>query len=111
MIITKQGTTSVVTREATTFPEFMQRLQREYTKLQHENMVVDLFSLESVTHVEVADFLSLSQKHQEGNKSFVIVSRSVDIDKVPEALQVVPTLQEAHDIIEMEEIERDLFSE
>ena len=32
----------------------------------------------------------------------------VDADEVPEEIIVVPTLQEARDIIEMEEIERDL---
>ena len=109
MIITKQGTTSIVTREATTFQEFMQRLGDEYPRLQHDHIIIDLFSLESITHVEIADFLSLSKNHRSNKKSFVIVSRSVAIDKVPEELSVVPTLQEAHDIIEMEEIERDLL--
>lgn len=111
MIITKQGTTSIVTREATTFEQFMERLHKEYPKLQHDHLIIDLFSLEGITHVEIADFLSLSKDHRAHRKSFVIVSRSVAIDKVPDELSVVPTLQEAHDIIEMEEIERDLLSE
>ena len=45
----------------------------------------------------------LSEKH-----SFVIVSENIDIDKIHEDLIVVPTQQEAFDIIEMEEMERDL---
>ena len=40
--------------------------------------------------------------------SFVIVATNVSIDEIDEKLIVVPTLQEARDIIEMEEIERDL---
>ena len=41
-------------------------------------------------------------------KSFVIIVSDFDFNKVSDKLTVVPTLQEAHDIIEMEEIERDL---
>ncbi len=111
MIVTKQGTTSIVTRESSTFQEFMKRLQDMYAKLAHDHLIIDLFSLEGISHVEVADFLSLSKEHRQKNKSFVIVSRTVDVAKAPEALMIVPSLQEAHDIIEMEEIERDLLSE
>jgi hypothetical protein len=38
----------------------------------------------------------------------VIVTDRVDFDEMPDEIVVVPTLQEAYDIIEMEEIERDL---
>ena len=53
-------------------------------------------------------FSQLSGKHKERNKSFVIVSEGIDLDDVPEELVIVPTLQEAIDIIEIENIERDL---
>jgi hypothetical protein len=38
----------------------------------------------------------------------VIVSDTISYDNAPEELSITPTIQEAHDIIEMEEIERDL---
>jgi hypothetical protein len=38
----------------------------------------------------------------------VIVADGIDFTAVPESLVVVPTVLEAHDVIEMEEIERDL---
>ena len=53
-------------------------------------------------------FSDLSKAHQKGKKSFVIVADGIDFNVVPTKLIVVPSLQEAHDIIEMEEIERDL---
>ncbi|MDH3323482.1 MAG: ribonuclease Z, partial [Flavobacteriaceae bacterium] len=40
--------------------------------------------------------------------SFVIVSDKVNLDGIPDEIIVVPTMQEAYDVIEMEEIERDL---
>ena len=41
-------------------------------------------------------------------KSMIIISDAVDFDKVPNYLNVVPSVLEAHDMIEMDEIERDL---
>ena len=38
----------------------------------------------------------------------MIVAENIDFNDVPASLLVVPTLLEAHDMIEMEEIERDL---
>jgi len=38
----------------------------------------------------------------------VIISKGINIDKIPEELNVVPTFTEATDILEMDAIERDL---
>ena len=40
--------------------------------------------------------------------SFVTIKPSINIDDFPENINIVPTLQEAEDMIEMESIERDL---
>ena len=53
-------------------------------------------------------FLKTSNLHRKTKQSFVIVNDAIDFDDVPFEMIVVPTLQEAGDIIEMEEIERDL---
>ena len=52
--------------------------------------------------------MPLSAQHKKSKKSFVIVVPDFDYNAIPEKLTVVPSLLEAHDIIEMEEIERDL---
>ena len=54
------------------------------------------------------EFLNISNTHRAKRKSFVLVSNKVSFDEVPDEICVVPTLREARDIIEMEEIERDL---
>jgi hypothetical protein len=41
-------------------------------------------------------------------KSFVVVVGTMSVSQLPEDIATAPTLQEALDIIEMEEIERDL---
>ncbi|WP_337251719.1 hypothetical protein [Maribacter halichondriae] len=61
-----------------------------------------------MTSNDVLEFLELSNAHRSTKKSFVIVTDKVSYDEVPDEISVVPTIQEARDIIEMEEIERDL---
>jgi hypothetical protein len=53
-------------------------------------------------------FLDLAKNHKKEKKSLVLVTDTINLNDVPNKLTVVPTLLEAHDIIEMEEIERDL---
>ena len=52
--------------------------------------------------------MDLTKLHKKGKKSLVLVTDTIDFNAVPVSVTVVPTLLEAHDIIEMEEIERDL---
>ena len=62
--------------------------------------------------MSAADFiekiLKISESHQKGKRSFVIVSPTAVPDQLPEALTWAPTLQEAKDLIEMDEMQRDL---
>ncbi len=73
-----------------------------------ENVVVDLMKYDTMTLPELLSFLIVSNKHRARKKSFVIINDAIDPDVIPEELIVVPTLKEAEDVIELEEIERDL---
>jgi hypothetical protein len=53
-------------------------------------------------------FSQYKEKQKKNNKSFVIVGSGISFDEIIDKLVVVPTLTEAKDIIELENIERDL---
>ncbi|MCB0375765.1 MAG: ribonuclease Z [Sinomicrobium sp.] len=108
MIFDKQGSVTVITRESVSLTTFLDRLHHAYNELKHENLIVNLFSLQKVTPDDLLLFLDISNMHRKQKKSFVIVTGSVNYDQIPDELIVAPTLQEAQDIIEMEEMERDL---
>lgn len=72
------------------------------------NLVIDLLKYEALTLEQLIAFLTLSNTQREDGKSFVIVNTGIDYDLIPDEMIVVPTLREAEDIIQMEEIERDL---
>lgn len=108
MIFDKEGTTTIVFQENIALPTFLQNLNDGYSKLEHDNLIINLFSFDDLTADNVLEFLQLSNQHRSAGKSFVLVSSKVSFEEVPDEICLVPTLQEAKDIIEMEEIERDL---
>ncbi|TXK72971.1 ribonuclease Z [Mesonia sp. K4-1] len=79
-----------------------------YENIKDKNVVVDIQKYGELQLPELLSFLSLSNKHRSSKHSFVLVNNTIMIDDVPAELIVVPTLLEAADIIQMEEIERDL---
>lgn len=108
MIFDKQGTTTVVTQESVSISTFLLRLNESYQKLKNDNLILNMLSLSQVSAEKLLDLLPMSTGHKKKGKSFVIVSDTVNYNEVHEDLMVVPTLQEAFDMIEMDEIERDL---
>ncbi|WP_190808343.1 ribonuclease Z [Flagellimonas sp. S3867] len=108
MIFNKEGTTTIVFQEKISLSTFMENLRKAYPKLKHDNIVVNLFSFSKLTTNDILEFLDISNTHKKSNKSFVLVTNKVAYNEIPEEISVVPTIQEAKDLIEMEEIERDL---
>lgn len=108
MIIDKNGNITIITQETFTIIELVKKLEALYPKFKNDNLVVILSALGKINTADVVEFLNISNIHKSEKHSFVIVSENIDIDKIPEDLIVVPTQQEAFDIIEMEEMERDL---
>lgn len=78
------------------------------SKYKGQNVVLNLLKYDSLDLDQLLLFLKTSNLHRKNKQSFVIVNDTIDIDDVPFEMVVVPTVQEARDIIEMEEIERDL---
>ena len=108
MIFTKEESLIIVSQEEISIERFLENLQKEYAKLKNDNLVLDLLSFSKLTPYNVISFLEIARMHKKNGKSFVLVSDKVSYDDVPEEINLVPTLQEARDVVEMEEIERDL---
>lgn len=108
MIFSSKDNTTVITQEKETIPELIQEINKGYKSYRNDNLIVDLVTLAKVGTSEILEFLEISNKHRKAKHSFVIVSNAIDLEEIPDEIIVVPTLQEAFDIIEMEEIERDL---
>ncbi len=108
MILSQNGNISIITQEKATIIELVKKIEALYPKFKNNNIVVSLTTLTKISLSEIVEFLELSNRHRAAKQSFVIVSDKVNLDDVPDEIIVVPTIQEAYDIIEMEDMERDL---
>ncbi|WP_194849959.1 ribonuclease Z [Nonlabens antarcticus] len=88
--------------------DFANFLTRIHDKFNEVNIVIDILKYDTMSLQDLLCFLTLSNTHRALKKSLVIVTSAISPDDIPDELLVVPTIQEAEDIIDMEEIERDL---
>tara|TARA_B110000908_G_C10130501_1_gene391945 strand:+ start:539 stop:874 length:336 start_codon:yes stop_codon:yes gene_type:complete len=77
-------------------------------QLKDKNLIIDLLDNKLMSLKDLLLFQNISDAYKVANKSFVIVNDALNANSLPEEIIVVPTLQEAEDMIEIEEIEREL---
>ena len=79
------------------------------------NIVLNLKELQSIDNISAENLVKVQQKFYETGASFVIcelqpqVEEFLDKDQLLEMMNITPTESEAWDIIQMEEIERELL--
>lgn len=108
MIIDKRENTVIIAQEKASVKTLVNNIEQAYDKYKAYHIIVRISSLEQIGLHDVIEFLRLSNNHRADKKSFVVVSSQVNLDETPDEIVVVPTIEEAFDIIEMEDIERDL---
>lgn len=87
---------------------FFEKFLENYPKFKGDNIILDISEMKNTEIEEILLFSSLIKNHKKEGKSFVIVSGQKEMIDVDEHIFVTPTLKEATDVIELEDIERDL---
>lgn len=82
--------------------------EKQYFNFKEKHLIIKISEKNNTSKENILLFLKYAQVHQTNGTSFVIILKDVNIDEFPESLNIVPTLVEAEDIIEMENIQRDL---
>jgi hypothetical protein len=108
MIVDRDGNITIITQEKASIKTLVNNIENAYHKYKDYHLIVNLSSLDKIGLEDIIEFLRLSNNHRIDKKSFVIVTEKVNLDEMPDEIVVVPTIHEAYDIIEMEDIERDL---
>jgi predicted AAA+ superfamily ATPase len=108
MKVEEKGHTVIIKDTQKDIKSFKEKFEKGYNTFKDRNIILDVSQDKNVSLDDILGFLMLSNRHRKAKKSFVIVVDDFDFNEVPDEMIVVPTLLEAHDIIEMEEIERDL---
>ena len=99
---------------ATMTEEFSDRLLF-FLQSDIKNIVLNLKELQLIDNISAENLVKVQQKFYETSASFVIcevqpsVENFLDKDQLLEMMNITPTESEAWDIIQMEEIERELL--
>lgn len=108
MKITEKENYSILEDDKNNVEGFSNYLENHaYDQIKNHNVVIDLLKYNELTLEELLTFLNLSNNHRKQNKSFIIVNDALSIDDIPDELAVVPTLHEAEDYIQMDELQRE----
>ncbi|MFY7672249.1 hypothetical protein ACOSP6_14285 [Tenacibaculum sp. MEBiC06402] len=98
----------LISSEETYFSEFYDLFSNKHKEFAKNNVIINISSNLIANEQEISLFLKCADIHQESGTTFVVVYQNVDVDNFPETFNIVPTLQEAEDVLEMENIQRDL---
>ncbi|MDY7393676.1 ribonuclease Z [Aureibaculum sp. 2210JD6-5] len=108
MIIEKTDIATVFRNEKLAIDDFFSDFSKKYINFKNENIILDFSKTKGVDIENILLFLPIVEQHRSNGMSFVIILNEIEADKFPDEIIVVPTLVEAMDIVEMENIERDL---
>lgn len=108
MKVDQKGHTVTIKNTQGDFNAFLEKVTQQFKTFEKQNIIIDLSADSGLSEKDLKLFLPLVKQQKKAKKSFVIVVADLDFNAVSDKLIVVPSLLEAHDIIEMEEIERDL---
>ena len=106
-ISTPKNYTLFVSNE-NSFEAFYTAFSKQNQQEKDNHKIVQLSENLNTTVTNLLLFLNIANTHKSNGTSFVVVCNGIDTDKIPDELNVVPTLIEAEDLLEMEAIERDL---
>ncbi|MFJ1409999.1 MULTISPECIES: ribonuclease Z [Capnocytophaga] len=106
--MTKEKDIKVLKISKSDFSGFISNFKND-ENLKSFHLILDLLSVKDLENKDLKPFVEISKFHNKTNKrSIVIVNDEITYGNIPNEVNVTPTLQEAYDIIEMEEIQRDL---
>jgi len=109
MIIDYDGNICIITQEKASVKTLVNNIEQSYdNRYKNYHIIVNLSTIDEIKVEDIVEFLRLSNKHRRDKKSFVVVTDKANLDMMPDEIVVVPTTHEAYDIVEMEDIERDL---
>jgi len=108
MIIEQTDIATIIKNDGKSIENFLKEFSENYTNFADNNIIIDFSDNKGEEKQNILLFLQYSEEHQNNGMSFVIVMNGINTDDIPDEIIIVPSLTEANDIIEMENIERDL---
>lgn len=108
MVVDQKETYTLLTLEERSFLDFYNKLTDYEKKHKKEHLIIHVSKNINISDQEFLLLLEMASQKKENGTSFVMIQRDFNVDDFPDNFNIVPTLTEAIDILEMEAIEREL---
>lgn len=108
MIVTKKKNYTHIKYQKKTVILFFKEFENRYSEFEGEHIIIDFSEIFNTNIEELLLFLEISNHHRNKDTSFILVCKGIDIDDIPDEINIIPTFTEALDMLEMDAIERDL---
>jgi hypothetical protein len=102
MKVDQKGHTTIIKDTQNDVASFVSKITNEYHVFQGQNLILDVSHNKTLANADLMHFKELASTLKKAKKSIIIVTDVVDFDKVPNHLNVVPSVLEAHDMIEID---------
>jgi hypothetical protein len=99
---------TLISADENSFSNFYNSFLSEEKKFFQENIIIKVSNNINISNQEILLFLDIATQKKKNGTSFVLVYTEIDVDNFPDNFNIVPTLQEAEDLIDMENMEREL---
>ena len=109
MLIDKKDSHIIITPEDNCDQRFFINLKNKIHDFSKEHLIIDFSKLNTIALDDVLQFFDIALEKRKQNTSFIIVATGITIDDIPDEINIVPTLNEAQDVLEMDAMERDLM--
>ena len=108
MQIKKATNYTLISSDEDSFKEFQKSVFKKINDFDKKHLILQISEELNIDKKDFLLFLKIAEQKKENGTSFIVLNSSVITDDFDENLNIVPTLQEAQDILEMENIEREL---
>lgn len=108
MKITETSIATIAKPENRDMVNIFDNLVKIYDDISSKNIILDLSNVKNINNENLSVLLTLINQHKDKKKSFVLIVNEAELGELDEKITAAPTLTEAEDLVEMENIERDL---
>lgn len=108
MLIEKKENYTLISSDENTFSEFYKSYLENENTFETSHLILQISDNFKIKKEDFLLFLDKAEQKKENGTSFVIINTNINVDDFPENFNIVPTLIEAENVLEMEAIEREL---
>jgi hypothetical protein len=98
----------LISSDENSFSDFYAIFLDNMANYKKNHLILKISDQTKATKKDFLLFLDIAAQKKKEKTSFVIITDTLNMDDFPENFNIVPTLIEAEDIIEMENMEREL---